>query len=529
VLGWQQKRDLRNMEDNEAIARIDQLDKAEKKDRVDSFGTSVEIVKSYDGMSHNFKRKAARMLNKAFTGVDDAKSKQLFPEQDMVTAYGLFDVVIPPYNLDELAYFYENSFANHAAIAAKVSNIVGLGYGFEITDGTMARLEEAESEESLMRAQRKIQRIKSQVTDWLESLNDEDTFTHVLEKVYTDVETVGNGYIEIGRKVNGEIGYIGHIPATTIRVRRMRDGYIQIVNQKIVYFRNFQGKTANPVTNDNRPNELIHIKKYSPKNSYYGVPDTVSAATSMVGNELAAKYNVDYFENKAVPRYIATLKGAKLSSDAEDKFFRFMQSGLKGQNHRTLYIPLPGDGPDNKVEFKLDPIENGIQDGSFDRYRKANRDDILMAHQVPYSKVGGGAGVSIASALVADRTFKEQVARPSQRNLEKTINKIVKEKTDVVVLKFNELTLTDEQTQSQIDERYLRMQVLVPNEVRERLGYPVRPGGSDPIVMGAQARAEQTAQATGNRNRDQERTNNASDSPSTNSGRNAQGEGRSQQ
>ena len=517
------------MEDNESKARIDQLDKSEKKETTDSFGTSVELVKSYDGISHNFKRKAARMVSKAFTGVDDTKSKQLFPEQDMVTAYGLFDVVIPPYNLDELAYFYENSFANHAAIAAKVSNIVGLGYGFEITDGTMARLEEAESEESLMRAQRKIQRIKSQVTDWLESLNDEDTFTHVLEKVYTDVETVGNGYIEIGRKINGEIGYIGHIPATTIRVRRMRDGYIQIVNQKVVYFRNFQGKTTNPVTNDNRPNELIHIKKYSPKNSYYGVPDTVSAATSMVGNELAAKYNVDYFENKAVPRYIATLKGAKLSADAEDKFFRFMQSGLKGQNHRTLYIPLPGDGPDNKVEFKLDPIENGIQDGSFDKYRKANRDDILMAHQVPYSKVGGGAGVSIASALVADRTFKEQVARPSQRNLEKTINKIVKEKTDVVILKFNELTLTDEQTQSQIDERYLRMQVLVPNEVRERLGYPVRPGGSDPIVMGAQARAEQSAQASGNRNRDQQRTNNASDSLSTNSGRNAQGEGRSQE
>ncbi len=244
---------------------------------------------------------------------------------------------------------------------------------------------------------------------------------------------------------------------------------------------------------------------------------------------MAAKYNVDYFENKAVPRYIAVVKGAKLSSDAEDKFFRFMQSGLRGQNHRTLYIPLPGDGPDNKVDFKLEPIENGIQDGSFDRYRKANRDDILMAHQVPYSKVGGGAGVSIASALVADRTFKEQVARPAQRNLEKTINKIVKEKTDMLSLKFNELTLTDEQTQSQIDERYLRMQVLVPNEVREKLGYPVRPGGSDPVLLGAQARAEQTAQATGNRNRDQERTNNASDSASTTTGRNAQGEGRSQQ
>jgi capsid portal protein len=264
------------MEDNEAIARIDNLDKVEKKSKVDPFVTDGEIVKSYEGLHQNFRRKISRTVNKAFQGIDDTKSKQLFPEMDMVTAYGLFDVVLPPYNLDELAYFYENSYANHAAINAKVANTVGLGYSFEMTDMTVAKLEESESEDQLMRAQRKIQRTKSQMTDWLESLNDEDTFTHVLEKVYTDVETVGNGYIEIGRKVNGDIGYIGHIPATTIRVRRMRDGYIQIVNQKVVYFRNFQeSKNINPVTNDNRPNELIHIKKYSPKNSYYGYSERI--------------------------------------------------------------------------------------------------------------------------------------------------------------------------------------------------------------------------------------------------------------
>ena len=246
----------------------------------------------------------------------------------------------------------------------------------------------------------------------------------------------------------------------------------------------------------------------------------------MVGDNLAGRYNIDYFENKAVPRYIVTLKGAKLSPDAEDKLFRFLQSGLRGQNHRTLYIPLPGDSTDNKVDFKMEPIENGIQDGSFEKYRKSNRDDILMAHQVPFSKVGGGAGISIASALASDRTFKEQVARPAQRNLEKVINKIIKEKTDILQFKLNELTLTDETTQSQIDERYLRMQVVVPNEVRERLGYPSRIGGQEPIILGAQARAEQTAQANGNRQRDQQRTDNASDSPSTTTGRGPGGEGR---
>ncbi len=160
--------------DNEELdfrARIDNPDKVEKREKSDPFSQNVEIVKSYDGMSHNFKRRMARNLNKAYTGVENTRSKQLFPEQDMVTAYGLFDVVIPPYNLDELAFFFDNSFANHAAIAAKVSNIVGLGYGFENTESTTARLEEAGSEDQLMRAQRKIQRLKAQLGEWLESLN----------------------------------------------------------------------------------------------------------------------------------------------------------------------------------------------------------------------------------------------------------------------------------------------------------------------------------------------------------------------
>ena len=45
--------------------------------------------------------------------------------------------------------------------------------------------------------------------------------------------------------------------------------------------------------------------------------------------------------------------------------------------------------------------------------------------------------------------------------------------------------------------------------------------------MNAQQRAEQNTQANGTRQRDQQREANASDSPNTISGRNAQGEGRS--
>ena len=507
-------------------AKIDNLDKSQiQKTAYDPFLAEIDDVRKYDGLNANFKRRASRM-NKVWTGADDTKSKQLIPLQDITTAYGLFDVIIPPYNLDELASFYDSSFANHSSINAKVANIVGLGYNFEITERVMERLEEATGDDQLQRAHRKIERNKSELAEWLESRNDEDTFTHILEKVWTDYEATGNGYIEIGRTVSGEIGYIGHIPSTTIRVRRLRDGYVQIINQQTVYFRNYQDMTTpNNITTDPRPNELIHLKKYTPKNSYYGIPDSLSSSMAIVGDQLANRYNIDYFENKAVPRYIVTLKGAKLNAESEDKLFRFMQSGLRGQNHRTLYIPLPPDSPDNKVEFNMEPIENGIQDGSFQKYHQSNVSDILMSHQVPISKVGGGQGMSIAAALANDRTFKEQVARPSQRMLEKVLNKIIKEKTDMFNLKLNELTLTDENTQSQIDERYLKTQVIVPNEVRQRIGLPMRPGGQNPVQLTSQQRAEATTQ----RQRDTERQNNASDDPNSPTGRNAGGEGRAAQ
>jgi PBSX family phage portal protein len=508
----------------------------------DPFNKSWDNLKDYSGLDQNFRRRTARNIGKALdvnspaymdsantvpSGVD-AGSKAINPGTVYRNGYGLFDVITPPYNLYELANFYDTSFANHAAIDAKVANIVGLGYSFEVTDRTMLSFEGKE-QSATDKARKRIERMKLEMRDWLENLNDDDSFTKTMEKVYTDVESTGNGYLEVGRTVNGEIGYIGHIPSTTLRIRRLRDGYMQIIGQKVVYFRNFGANNPNPVTADPRPNEIIHIKEYSPLNTYYGIPDIIAALPSLIGDQLASQYNIDYFENKAVPRYVVTLKGAKLSGEAEDKMFRFLQTGLKAQSHRTLYIPLPGDTDQNKVEFKMEPIENGIQDGSFKEYRKQNRDDILVAHQVPISKLGGTDSAAIAASIAQDRTFKEQVSRPAQGHLNKVINKIIKEKTDILELKFNELTLTDEITQSQILERYVKTQVMMPNEAREVIGLPQHPDGDAPFEMSPRQATDARANLAGNRERDTERNNSQSDGPATTTGRNPQGEGRASQ
>jgi hypothetical protein len=174
----------------------------------------------------------------------------------------------------------------------------------------------------------------------------------------------------------------------------------------------------------------------------------------------------------------------------------------------------------------MEAVEAGVQEGSFDKYRRSNLSEVLMAHRVPISKVGAAENISLANAREADRTFKDQVCRPEQDALEKSMNRIIAEKTDMFKLKFNELTLTDEDTQSKIDERYLRMQVILPNEVRSRKGMTALPNGDVPVQLTAQGRAEQATQASGNRNRDQQREANTADTGT--GSRVAQGEGRQQ-
>ena len=519
---------------------------------VDPFNKSWEELKDLSGINTNFKRKTTRAENKfekavgniptnrmgqvvgpyavsagvRSTGIDGVETKQINPGEVYRNGYGLFDVITPPYNLYELANFYDTNFANHAAIDAKVANTVGLGYRFDTAPDVVMRMETMENENAMNKARKRIERIKGEAMEWLESLNDDDSFLTTMEKIDLDLESTGNAYLEVGRTVAGDIGYLGHIPSTTMRVRRIRDGFTQIVGGQVVYFRNFNATNPNPITEDSRPNEVIHFKAYSPLNTFYGVPDILSAYLSLKGDQLASQFNIDYFENKAVPRYIVVVKGARLDSESEDRLFRFLQTGLKGQNHRTLYVPLPADQDGNKVEFQMMPVEANVQEASFDKYHQKNRDDILMAHQVPLSKLGGVDAGGLAAALSQDRTFKEQVTRPAQRYIEKMINKVVRTKTDIVQLKFKELTLTDEVAQSQIIERYIKTQVITPNEAREQLGMPHRPDGDEVFEMSPRQATDARANLAGNRQRDAERANNASDSVATTTGRNAQGEGR---
>ena len=184
-----------------------------------------DLVK-IDSLSSKMKRKALR-LQKKHEGEDGTQSKYIDPER--VSGYSLYDIVNPPYDLDTLAGLYDQSAIHYAAINARVMNTVGLGYEFVETIKAKRKLEKVAGDpERLSRVRKYIQDEKQMLEDIFENTNKEETFNETMIKIWQDVLTIGNGYMEIGRNNAGEIGYIGHIPGTLMRIRRQRDGFVQI-------------------------------------------------------------------------------------------------------------------------------------------------------------------------------------------------------------------------------------------------------------------------------------------------------------
>lgn len=495
----------------------------------DVFKMEFDEVRKLKGLDKNFVRKQDRKLKTTgYSGKNGAASKQV--ETDDILGYTYLDCVIPPHNMDYLAQLYEISPAHHAAVNAKVESVFGLGYQWVESPKIKAQKNNKRAASGLKAMEKMISDAIVFADDWLNNLNNIDTFEEILRKIGLDYETTGNAYLEIGRDVSGFVNYIGHIPSIYMRVRRLRDGFVQVFSNKAVFFRNFgDDNYVNNITDDPNPNEVIHFKKASPTNNYYGVPDIIAAKGALAGNEFATRYNLDFFENKAVPRQVIISRGRNpMSAASKQKLIEFLETGLRGKHHRTIFIPL---GKIDECDLEFKSIEAEQQDMSFGDFRESNNKEIFMGHRVPESRTGvvDKSGGGLAAAREADKIFKESYTTPEQTIFEKKFNKVVAQVTDVLVFRLNELSLTDEETQAKIDESDVRMGIVVPDEVRTRRSMPPRPDGkgAEPWQPNSQQAADAKANATKTRERDAKRTTNTSDSGAGT--RNSKGDGRKQE
>jgi len=385
------------------------------------------------------------------------QSRQL-PEEGWRQSYDSGEVVEPPYSLTALAELYEVNSTHKACVDAKTTNIVGLGYRFVPVET------DADEEQ------------RARLSGLFESCNPAMTCTEVLRAVWTDVETVGNGYMEVTRSAAGEIDGFYHVPATTVRVRTDRRGFVQIRDGRKRHFRALGGEPATDPGSGEPQNEIMHFRKYTPQSSYYGVPDILPAVSAVVGDRAAAEYNVSFFEHNTVPRMAVIVEGGPMSKELLRQIRRFMETEIKGQAHRTLVLEVPG----SETKLRLEPLgRTEGDDAGFLDYRKANRDEILMVHRVPPSKITIVENANLSNSRDQDKTFREQVVRPEQRRIEFQMNRMIREQMGIRdwEFRFREMDLSEELQQAEVARIYADIGVWTANEIRAKQGLEPLEGG----------------------------------------------------
>lgn len=386
------------------------------------------------------------------SNVEPGKSQQL-QEDAWKASYATGEVVEPPYGLEALASLYETNTAHKACVDAKVTNIVGLGYRL-VPVG-----DEAEASEDNL----------GLLQHLFANCNRQMTFVEVMRGVWTDVECVGNGYVEVTRNNLGEIDGLYHVPAVTVRVRADRDGYVQIRDGRKRHFRGLGSEERADEETGLVQNEIMHFYKYTPQSSYYGVPDVIPALTAMLGDKAACEHNLDFFEHNTVPRLAIIVEGAQLSEGLLGQIQHYMESELKGQAHKTLVLETPGAGA--KVRIEPLTVSKGEEAG-FIEYLRHNRDQVLMVHRVPPAKVTVIEDSNRANAADQDKTFREQVVRPEQRRVEFKINSMIRNEIGISdwEFRFREMDLSEELQEAEIARIYADIGAWSVNEIRAQQG-----------------------------------------------------------
>lgn len=330
-------------------------------------------------------------------------------------------IVKPPYNQKTLAQAILKNAWFKTCINGKVSSGFEVGYDFELAEEFKDQPDDDKE--------------KALANEIFRNPNATETFQEVMKRVMTDYESTGNGYLEISKNGEGQVDGFYHIPSHTARVSKDKKAVVQIRDNIKMYFRAYGIETGEECEALGRKmvpdsetgyweNEVIHFKNYSPLDDFYGVPDALSAWFAFVGDTYAVKYNMQFFENNAVPQYIVTITGGKVTRRARETIMRYFRQEIKGGSHKTLVIPLPHG---MKAEFKAVSEYSSMKDAHFVSYRKMNREEICAVMRVPPSEAGIWESAIKANSYVQSKNFITKVVQPLQHKVSHKLNKILRD------------------------------------------------------------------------------------------------------
>ena len=382
------------------------------------------------------------------------------------TFSGMAKLETPPYSMLSLTKLPLLNTFHNKCIAIKAADVVGKGYRIELIEGY------SKDDSQLKRLQEFVEQAPEAGR----------TFGQIISNWVIDRLTTGNGALEIARDIKRMPVLLAHIPFYTLRPHEDGKRWCHIVGSEKVWFKRFgveqnfnkrTGEEQSGFDRDSSAHGLILLQRYTSLSSYYGIPEIISAVSAIMGHKFAADYNLQFFQNNAIPRYAIIVRGGKLTTELKSKIKNYFTREIKGNAHSTLFFEIPAieiGMPSIEIEFKeLDVRE---KESSFKLYNRDLIQEILVANGVPPYKIGiaiqGSLGGNLGEELIENYANTE--IEPLQTEAEDLFYLVTKEIAPNYILRWNDLDIKNEEKLCKINTEYVGKSIMSLNEAREMIG-----------------------------------------------------------
>jgi PBSX family phage portal protein len=442
----------------------------------------------------------------------------------LYTQEGMSGAIKPPYDPDRLSQLCEENNALQPCIDAFITNVDGTGH-------------EVVSDEDAQ------QDIGDDVLDRLRRFFDQpwpgQSFMSMRRRLRRDLETTGNGYIEVLRNGLGQLALLRRLDPCITRIMRLgketfvqriwspalndyvevqvrRRRYVQYVFGKLVYFKEFGSPMALSRVNgkwedtidvppEEVASEVIHLVCVPHWQVPYGIPRWVPQTPSVLGSRRAEEFNLGFFDQGGIPPLMIVVQGGEVAEDVEKAIKNlFYSAGPQKTTAAVLQVQSAGGTLDDpsQVRVTVERFGNDRQkDQLFQQYDENCEAKVRRSWRIPRLFTGSTQEMNYATALAAYRVAEAQVFKPERDHFDEIITTtIVKDLVGedlAPLVKFRSLPITARDMDLQLKALQMATPNIAPEELLDNLneisGLQMEPMTPEERLANAQ---QQGAEAT---------------------------------
>jgi capsid portal protein len=382
-------------------------------------------------------------------------------EDPFIQNYDEDGLIAPRYSPAQMFDIVEECDTLKTCVDSMVEGVDGNGHGWQFAGNDKTERDLPENKEQA-----------EELANFFDNVNSDGSLVSVRKSVRADLESTGNGAMEVVRNIDqsrnplGDIEEISHLPITYCRmsvldkkpteytVKLWRKGKIVSVTRskhfrryarkmpsgKITWFKEFgDPRTLDANTGQYVPStptpatELIWFK-LAFRNADYGVPRWIGALTTIKGRVLANWCNFDLFNNQGIPPLLIVVEDGQLTPASIDEIEGTIESwhDVNKMNRTCILHVEPQminfDGQRTKSAVQVIKLRDARkEDFLFENYLAYSEKAIRKVFRLPPLIQGTSEDYSLASATASQIVAEQQVFGPIRRDFDEFINvKIVR-------------------------------------------------------------------------------------------------------